>query len=166
MTLRRFSAAACLAAALTAGAGSRGEDPRRGLSSAFCLSPACAENSAELGFDELYSSQSARGAVFSEKLKSLAGRRVSMTGFMAPPLTPTIRFFVLTAEPMSICPFCGSDADWPVDIVVVKPQKPLQALPFDHAIKVTGTLELGSQIDEETGFVSLIRLRADRLEVL
>lgn len=120
----------------------------------------------ELSFDDLYSSVSSRGVTISDKLRSNEGCSVSMVGFMAPPLTPTINFFVLTREPMSICPFCGSDADWPTDIVVVKLSEPVTALPFDSPIRVTGTLELGSEVDAETGFVSLVRIRATGLEAL
>lgn len=120
----------------------------------------------ELRFDELYSSVSSRGVILSDKLVSNEGNSVSMVGFMAPPLTPTINFFVLTREPMSICPFCGSDADWPTDIVVVKLDEPVTALPFDSPIKVTGTLELGTEVDQETGFVSLVRIKAENLEAL
>lgn len=123
-------------------------------------------SSTELSFDELYSSVSSRGVTLSDKLRSCEGSSVSMVGFMAPPLTPTINFFVLTREPMSICPFCGSDADWPTDIVVVKLSEPVTALPFDSPIRVTGTLELGSEVDAETGFVSLVRIRATKLEAL
>lgn len=123
-------------------------------------------SSAELSFDDLYSSVSSRGVTLSDKLRNSEGCTVSMVGFMAPPLTPTINFFVLTREPMSICPFCGSDADWPTDIVVVKLSEAVTALPFDSPIRVTGTLELGSEVDSETGFVSLVRIRATSLEAL
>ena len=37
------------------------------------------------------------------------------------------------------------------------------ALPFDEPIRVTGRLELGSQVDEETGFVSLVRIIAQSI---
>lgn len=124
------------------------------------------ENAEAIGFDEMYSSVSSRGVVLSDKLKQNEGKEVSMVGFMAPPLTPTINFFVLTREPMSICPFCGSDADWPTDIVVVKLSEPVKALPFDSPIKATGVLELGTEVDGETGFVSLVRIRANNLEAL
>lgn len=120
----------------------------------------------ELSFDDLYSSVSSRGVTLSDKLRNNEGCTVSMVGFMAPPLTPTINFFVLTREPMSICPFCGSDADWPTDIVVVKLDNPVAALPFDSPIRVTGTLELGSEVDAETGFVSLVRIKASSLEAM
>lgn len=91
---------------------------------------------------------------------SLEEKDVVIRGFMAPPLKPTIRFFVLTRRPMSICPFCSTDADWPEDIIVVKLQKPVIALPFDRPIEVTGRLEVGTEVDDETGFVSLLRIDA------
>ena len=124
------------------------------------------EDAVTIGFDEMYESASSRGIVLSQKLKVAEGKRVAMTGFMAPPLTPTINFFVLTKEPMSICPFCSSDADWPSDIVVVKLSEPVKALPFDSPIRVTGILELGTEVDAETGFVSLVRISSEKLEAI
>ena len=126
--------------------------------------PWLAEEAAPLTFDEFYSGASARGLELSPKLKSLEGKRVRISGFMAPPLKPTLKFFVLTKVPMSICPFCSTDADWPDDIALVKLPQPVTALPFDRPIAVTGQLELGYQLDEETGFVSLIRIAATRVE--
>ena len=38
---------------------------------------------------------------------------------MAPPLKAEAAFFVLTREPVALCPFCQSDADWPDNILVV-----------------------------------------------
>ena len=116
-----------------------------------------------LRFDELYGKVSSLGIEFSEKIKSLEGKDVVMQGFMAPPLKPTLNFFVLTRVPMSICPFCSSDADWPWDIVLVYLKKPVIALPFDRPIRVEGRLELGTKTDTETGFVSLIRIYANKL---
>ena len=87
-----------------------------------------------------------------------------MTGYMAPPLTPTINFFVLTEVPMSVCPFCSTDADWPDNIVVVKLSDPVTALPYDTPITVTGALEIGSETDPETGFVSQLRISADSID--
>ena len=72
-----------------------------------------------LSFDELYSKFGVLGLEFSEKVKSLAGQEVTIKGFMAPPLKAEAAFFVLTEIPMSLCPFCSSDADWPDNIVVV-----------------------------------------------
>ena len=119
-----------------------------------------------LEFDEMYSGWSGGALVLSDKLKSLEGQDVTVTGYMAPPLTPTIRFFVLTEVPMSICPFCSSDADWPDNIIVVKVEDSVTALPYDAPISVTGSLEIGSESDEETGFVSQLRVRARDISTL
>ena len=118
----------------------------------------------ELSFDEIYSGWSADGLTFSDKTISLEGGTVTVSGYMAPPLTPTIHFFVLTEVPMSVCPFCSSDADWPDNIIVVKVDDPITALPYDTPITVTGTLEIGSESDEETGFVSQLRIHADSID--
>jgi len=122
------------------------------------------EQAASLEFSELYSGASSLGLELSAKLESLKGKKVQISGFMAPPLKPTINFFVLTKVPMSICPFCSTDADWPNDIVLIKLAKPVTALPFDRPITVTGQLEVGYQMDEETGFISLVRIVADTVE--
>lgn len=136
-----------------------------------CLAAAAVALSAavsaeDLSFGELYSDWTAAGLVLSDKAESLEGSTVTMTGYMAPPLTPTIRFFVLTEVPMSVCPFCSSDADWPDNIIVVKVSDPVTALPYDSPISVTGTLEIGSEVDEETGFVSQLRIAADSIDAL
>lgn len=43
----------------------------------------------ELSFDEIYSAYSADGLTFSDKTLSLEGGTVTVSGYMAPPLTPT-----------------------------------------------------------------------------
>lgn len=125
-----------------------------------------ATKAATLTFKDLYSDMTVRGVKFSDKLTQLANKKVEMTGFMAPPLTAKVNFFVLTRVAMSICPFCSTDADWPIDIVVVSMPKGKEVIPTEHQVKVTGTLSIGSQTDEATGFVSLIRIIADKVEVL
>lgn len=112
-----------------------------------------------LEFDDLYKSFGIRGVELSERLLALQGTRITIRGFMAPPLKPETDFFVLTRQPVSICPFCSSDADWPVDIVVVYLAKAAVARSFSDRLDVTGVADSGSKTDLETGFVSLIRLR-------
>lgn len=133
---------------------------------AAAVALSAAASAEDLSFGELYSDWTAAGLVLSDKAESLEGSTVTMTGYMAPPLTPTIRFFVLTEVPMSVCPFCSSDADWPDNIIVVKVSDPVTALPYDSPISVTGTLEIGSEVDEETGFVSQLRIAADSIDEL
>lgn len=119
-----------------------------------------------LTFEDLYSEMTVRGVKLSDQVNQLAGKKVEMTGFMAPPLTAKVNFFVLTKVALTVCPFCSTDADWPTDIVVVFMPKGKDVTPTEHQVKVTGTLSVGSQTDEETGFVSLIRINADSVEVL
>jgi len=97
---------------------------------------------------------------FSETASRRAGQVVAMRGYMAPPLKPEATFFVLTAQPVSLCPFCQSDADWPQDIVVVylKHGGTVSFRPSSEPVEVWGVLELGSKLDSTTGFVSQVRL--------
>mgnify|MGYP003139908712 FL=1 len=105
---------------------------------------------------------------FSVQAKTFAKdkSRIEITGFMAPPLKAEASFFVLTRRPMSVCPFCETSADWPVDIVFVRTRERVDAGAFNRMIVTSGILELGEAKDEETGFVSLVRLVDAEFEVL
>jgi hypothetical protein len=149
-----FAALAVFAAVLPAGSGAAQAGQAQKTGEDF------------LRFDEMYASVSSLGLTLSEKLLSLDGESVVMEGFMAPPLKPTLKFFVLTSVPMSICPFCSTDANWPSNIVLVFLKEEATALPFDRPIRVGGVLELGTETDEETGFVSLVRIYATSVEAL
>ena len=134
---------------------------RKFLASLFLsitMSIALEANAASLDFSDMYSGASSEGLVFSDTLNSLNGSEVTMTGFMAPPLKPSLNFFVLTETPMAVCPFCSTDADWPYNMVVVYVNGSVDALPYDQEVTVTGTLDLGSYMDGDTGFVSQVRL--------
>lgn len=117
-----------------------------------------AADKAGLSFNELYISRGVLGLEFSDKVKQLAGRPVAIRGFMAPPLKAEASFFVLTREPVALCPFCDSDADWPTDILVVYLGREQPFVQSNRTIEVTGTLEVGSKVDSATGFVSRLRL--------
>lgn len=108
----------------------------------------------ELKFTELYTT----GVDLTPKAKSLAGKEVTMSGFMAPPLKAEAEFFVLTRVPMAVCPFCDSQMDWPDDIVLVMLDDTVSFTPFNRRITVTGRLEVGFVKDSGTGFVSFVRL--------
>ncbi len=111
-----------------------------------------------LTFESLYKSVGVLGIQYSDQAKALKGKEVRMRGYMAPPLKPESTFFVLTREPVSVCPFCASDAQWPVDIVVIYLKGTLAPVNFSQRIEVRGTLEMGSWIDPHTGFVSQVRI--------
>jgi hypothetical protein len=112
-----------------------------------------------LGFGELYKSFGVLGLEFSDKVKQLSGRQVTVKGFMAPPLKAEADFFVLTEIPMSLCPFCSSDADWPDNILVVYLGRKQTFVQYNAPIEANGILEYGSWTDPQTGFVSQLRLR-------
>jgi hypothetical protein len=121
------------------------------------LSPAL-QAAESLSFDGLYKSIGVFGVQYSERALGLRGKTVRMGGYMAPPLKPESRFFVLTREPVAICPFCASDAEWPVDIVVVYLKGTLAPVNFSDRLAVEGQLQIGSWTDPQTGFVSQVRL--------
>lgn len=95
---------------------------------------------------------------FSDLALSLKGQRVDVAGYMAPPLRADANFFVLTKRPMSTCPFCETEAEWPDDILAVYVKRRLEVSPFNRKIIVSGVLELGGATDAATGFVSRVRL--------
>ena len=119
-----------------------------------------AADAARLQFNELYGQVGPLGMRFSDKALGLRGQPVAMRGFLAPPLKPDTRLFVLSAKPVALCPFCQSDADWPHDIVVVYPRAAgeVRLTPSAEPLEITGILELGSRTDDATGFVSQVRL--------
>jgi hypothetical protein len=119
-----------------------------------------------LTFKSLYQSVGVLGVVYSDQAKALQGREVRMRGFMAPPLKPESKFFVLTREPVAVCPFCSSDAEWPVDIVVIYLRDTLAPTNFSRRIEVSGTLEMGSWTDPQSGFVSQVRIVDARVSKL
>ena len=106
-----------------------------------------------LDMDALYDD-----ADYSERAKAFNGTEVTFRGFMAPPLKPDAKFFVLATEPMAICPFCDTAAQWPQNILLVYPDGPLRTYNFDQMITVTGLLDLGVKTDDDTGFVSKVRV--------
>jgi hypothetical protein len=142
-----------------------GELHRRAFLSLPLLTLAPLANAAEamspdprLTFDSLYKSVGVLGIVYSDQAKALKGQEVHMRGYMAPPLKPESKFFVLTREPVAVCPFCSSDAQWPVDIVVIYLRDTLAPVNFSKRIEVTGKLEMGSWTDPQSGFVSQVRI--------
>ena len=125
----------------------------------FGVQAAHAETEKRLSFDELYSGGGALGLRFSDKVLSFEGGRIVIRGFMAPPLKADSDFFVLTREPVALCPFCQSDSDWPDNILVVYLSEKERFVQNNTVIEVEGDLEVGSWTDEKTGFVSQLRLR-------
>lgn len=109
---------------------------------------------AEIKLRDLYN----KDLSFSDLALSSKGSRVTIAGFMAPPLKADSVFFVLTKKPMAVCPFCEPGTPWPDDILAVYAKRVVDVIPFNVPITVTGLLELGDAVDPELGFYSKIRL--------
>ena len=133
---------------------------RRALVAGLAVAAAWPAHASEkLKFADLYASWGVTGLKFSPRAMALNGVDTTMIGFMAPPIKAMADFFVLTREPLSMCPFCSSDAEWPPDIVVAYLAHDAQPTAPNEVIEVTGRLELGSWTDPVSGFVSQARLR-------
>jgi hypothetical protein len=117
-------------------------------------SAVAADQAIELKFTDFYVDDFSID--YSERLKALAGKPIAVRGYMAPPLKPDGNFLVLTREPVALCPYCETDADWPRDTLVVYLRD--ERVQIGSKIKITGTLDIGSKTDQRTGFVSLVRL--------
>ena len=132
----------------------------------LCLTGTANAATPKPSIDELYSGGGVLGLQFSDKVKGLSGQRVTIKGFMAPPLKAEAAFFVLTREPVALCPFCQSDADWPDNILVVYLSSNQSFVQNNATIEVEGVLEIGSHRDADTGFISQLRLRDARFRKL
>ncbi|MEL6450866.1 MAG: hypothetical protein AAFQ19_06365 [Pseudomonadota bacterium] len=106
----------------------------------------------------------ARGGGLSELALEREGKPVRVSGFMAPPLKADSTFFVLTKQPMSVCPFCETEADWPDNIMAVYTQRKFRVVAFNRKIETSGILSLGAFRDPETGFLSMVRIEDARFE--
>lgn len=95
---------------------------------------------------------------FSDLALANEGQRITVDGFMAPPLKAESTFFVLTKMPMAVCPFCEPGQTWPDDILPVYTRRVVDPLPFNIPMSASGILELGDYVDPETGFFSKLRL--------
>ncbi|WP_425051261.1 hypothetical protein [Psychromarinibacter sp. S121] len=120
----------------------------------MAAAPSLAATEGPLKLRELYN----KDRSFSDLALSLEGQRLTVEGYMAPPLKADSQFFVLTKIPMSVCPFCETEAEWPDDILAIYTKRTLDVIPFNVKIETRGVLELGSFKDPDTGFLSRVRL--------
>jgi hypothetical protein len=95
---------------------------------------------------------------FSPLAQELKGKRITIQGFMAPHLKVDSDFFILSNSPVETCPFCASEGDWIDSIIFVRMRNKQEAIDPGTLIVVEGTLEIGPERDEATGFVSKVRL--------
>lgn len=114
---------------------------------AFAAGPARAESAFDLS--------ALRDGWTAPETRALAGTIVRVRGFALPHNGLAARFFVLAADPTTVCPHCrpdpGSDA-----VLAVEPRDRFSAAPGPAVW--TGRLDLGGRIDPASGFFSRARL--------
>ncbi len=105
------------------------------------------------------SSNGSGGPEFSPSLRALAGKRVRITGYVAPPFRAEAEFLILTSTSAHICPYCNADGNnWPIDLVVVYPRDTPPTTKNTAPVTISGTLEIGPKLDSIMGMVSQLRL--------
>jgi hypothetical protein len=88
---------------------------------------------------------------FSEEIKALEGKKVTLKGFIIPlQETTTTTYFMLSYFPFSNCYFCGQAG--PETVIEVKAAKPFTYT--EKPVTITGTLKLNRE-DEEHLFYML-----------
>jgi len=95
---------------------------------------------------------------YSELAHTLAGTEVELQGFMAPHLKVDSEFFILSNQPVETCPFCESEDAWIDTIIFVVMRERQEAINPGLLIWTRGILDIGTAVDEATGFVSRVRL--------
>ncbi len=119
---------------------------------------ASGSNVREISFDQFYIGSSVQPPEFSPLAKSLAGKRVRISAYVAAPFRAEAEFLMLTRVSMHICPYCNSDNNWPVDIIVAYTRGIIPAPNSAKPVIVTGVLEIGEKLDAVTGMVGQLRL--------
>jgi hypothetical protein len=121
---------------------------------ALALVPRAARAEDPIRMRDLYN----KDLSFSDIALANEGKRLAVSGFMAPPLKAESQFFVLTKMPMAVCPFCEPGMPWPDDLLAIYAKRVIDVVPFNVPIVVEGVLELGDHVDPEFGFYSKVRL--------
>ena len=125
-----------------------------GLVPALAFLPYAARAETPIKMRDLYN----KDLSFSDLALANVGKRIPVSGFMAPPLKAESVFFVLTKMPMAVCPFCEPGMPWPDDLLAIYAKRVIDVVPFNVPIVVDGVLELGDYVDPELGFYSKVRL--------
>jgi len=152
-----FGASLCLALVCLSGCGPAAlQRPVAAVPSAEPARPVAQR----LDFGEFF--EPGAGLHPSPGLRSLAGQRVRLVGFMAQLELPPRGAFYLVPRPVRCDESGAGTADLPPEsVLVLSASSAGRVVPFlAGALELTGTLELGNQPDSE-GRVSAFRLRLD-----
>ncbi len=101
----------------------------------------------------------AEGAAASAWARGLEGRRVALSGYIAPVPSGAPGWFALAEIAVAPCQLCGLTHDWPVGVVSVHaPSAPHLTDPF-QPVTVEGTLLLDPAAREVPGLPDRLVLR-------
>lgn len=91
---------------------------------------------------------------FADPALDQEGRRVTVDGFVVPPLKSGSSFLVLTWTPMAECTSCEPDQTWPDDFLPACVRRVADPLPFGVPMGAMGLLDLTDDVDPAVGFPS------------
>lgn len=118
----------------------------------------------EIHFSDFFTRSPDGTGIITEKMWRLNGKKVGIKGYMTE-LTPIDnRFIYLVPKPGASCPFCSADNPRYLEAIAVYPPNGDEFPYTEQGLWVYGTLEVGEEVDQATGLVSMFRLRADSIE--
>ncbi|MFC0213431.1 hypothetical protein ACFFK0_13360 [Paenibacillus chartarius] len=118
----------------------------------------------EISFKQFFTPSDNGTGQVTEWMKQLNGKKVGIKGYMTE-LTPIDdRFIYLVPQAGSLCPFCSADNPQYLEAIAVYIPKGDKFQFTKEMVWAFGTLEVGEQIDERTGLISMFRLKAETLE--
>ncbi|MCA1031222.1 DUF3299 domain-containing protein [Bacillus timonensis] len=120
----------------------------------------------EITFADFFTKSTTGDGQITEKMKELNGKKVAIKGYMTE-LTPIDnRFMYLVPTAGAACPFCSADNPKYLEAIAVYPPDGEEGIPYtEEAIWAYGTLEVGEEVDEATGLISMFRLKAESIDI-
>ncbi|RSK28705.1 hypothetical protein EJF36_18525 [Bacillus sp. HMF5848] len=119
----------------------------------------------EITFDQFFTKSTTGDGQITDEMLALNGKKVGIKGYMTE-LTPIDnRFIYLVPTAGAACPFCSADNPKYLEAIAVYPPDGKTMEFTQDGIWAYGTLEVGEEIDEATGLISMFRLQADSIEL-
>jgi|GEM_PF-2348736 len=123
------------------------------------------ETFVEISFDQFFTKSNTGEGQITDLMKSLNGKKVGIKGYMTE-LTPIDnRFIYLVPTAGAACPFCSADNPKYLEAIAIYPPDGKVVDFTQDALWAYGTLEVGEEVDEATGLISMFRLKAESIDV-
>ncbi|OZM55945.1 hypothetical protein CIB95_14880 [Lottiidibacillus patelloidae] len=119
----------------------------------------------EITFEDFFTKSDSGDGQITEKMQSLNGKKVGIMGYMTE-LTPIDnRFIYLVPTQGAACPFCSADNPKYLEAIAIYPPNGEEVPYTEDGLWVYGTLEVGEEVDEATGLISLFRIKAESIQI-